>query len=837
MSGVSSVTIVGGGPRLVLVGPASGGDSLPSQSGNSGKYLTTNGTSTAWDSPAGAGTVTTFSVVTANGVSASVANATSTPAATFTLGAITPTSVNGLTITTTTGTITITNAKTLAVTNTLTLSGTDGSTLNVGTGGTLGTAAYTASGDYQPIDADLTAIAALTTNSVGRDLLTVTAINSVASAAGFDLSFLGGSFPELQFAISNKTTARSSLGLVIGTDVPALTGSSSMTTLGTITTGTWNGSIIESTYGGTGNGFTKFTGPTTAERTFTLPNASATILTSNAAVTVAQGGTGLTALGSALQVLRTNAGATGLEYATLSGGGNAQTADPLSQFAATTSAQLAGVISDETGSGSLVFATSPTFVTPSLGAATAASLAVNGALTQGSGSSYTFTGTDYNFQIASTGAISVLGGTINGTTIGGTTPAAGTFTTLVAGSTTSLLLGTAGAAVGNIGFRNATSGTLTLAPPTGALGTIAVTLPNAASTLPIYPQQITYTGPSTARTITLPDANFTVARTDAANTFTGVQTMTSPAFTTSITTASTSFTALAGATTLLTLGGTGASASTNFPSTLDATSTTTGAIRTAGGISCVKALVVGATGTFGATTSLLLGTAGTAVGNIGFRNATSGTITLAPTTGALGTVTQTMQAVTGTIYCSGGTDVAVADGGTGLSSGTSGGVLAFTASGTIASSGALAANAIVIGGGAGVAPSTTTTGTGVLTQLGLAADGTDVDAIGYRGLPQVSFSAATNIIATHNGCTLLHPSSDANARTLTIQANGTLALEVGFAFEVINDSASAVTLAITTDTLVQAGTGTTGSITIPQYGCCFVRKIASTRWYATPVVS
>ena len=45
------------------------------------------------------------------------------------------------------------------------------------------------------------------------------------------------------------------------------------------------------------------------------------------------------------------------------GNGNALTANPLSQFAATTSAQLAGVISDETGSGALVFGTSPTFAT------------------------------------------------------------------------------------------------------------------------------------------------------------------------------------------------------------------------------------------------------------------------------------------------------------------------------------------------------------------------------------------------------------------------------------------------------------------------------------------
>lgn len=47
--------------------------------------------------------------------------------------------------------------------------------------------------------------------------------------------------------------------------------------------------------------------------------------------------------------------------------GDALTTNPLSQFAATTSAQLAGVISDETGSGALVFANSPILVTPVLG--------------------------------------------------------------------------------------------------------------------------------------------------------------------------------------------------------------------------------------------------------------------------------------------------------------------------------------------------------------------------------------------------------------------------------------------------------------------------------------
>lgn len=46
----------------------------------------------------------------------------------------------------------------------------------------------------------------------------------------------------------------------------------------------------------------------------------------------------------------------------------------------------------------------------------------------------------------------------------------------------------------------------------------------------------------------------------------------------------------------------------------------------------------------------------------------------------------------------------VANGGTGLTAGTSGGVLYYSATGTLASSGALTANALVLGGGAGASP-------------------------------------------------------------------------------------------------------------------------------------
>jgi hypothetical protein len=57
------------------------------------------------------------------------------------------------------------------------------------------------------------------------------------------------------------------------------------------------------------------------------------------------------------------------------------TSSKISALAATSSAELAGVISDETGTGALVFANTPTLVTPEIGAATGTSLSLTGSLT------------------------------------------------------------------------------------------------------------------------------------------------------------------------------------------------------------------------------------------------------------------------------------------------------------------------------------------------------------------------------------------------------------------------------------------------------------------------
>ena len=117
--------------------------------------------------------------------------------------------------------------------------------------------------------------------------------------------------------------------------------------------------------------------------------------------------------------------------------------------------------------------------------------------------------------------------------------------------------------------------------------------------------------------------------------------------------------------------------------------------------------------------------------------------------------------------------VDVVNGGTGLSAGTSGGVLAFTATGTIASSAALAASALVIGGGAGVAPSTTTTATGALTFLGTPT------SANFAALLTDETGTGLNVFAT--APTLSNPTITAYLETAPAIANSSTAVTLALA--------------------------------------------------------
>lgn len=105
---------------------------------------------------------------------------------------------------------------------------------------------------------------------------------------------------------------------------------------------------------------------------------------------------------------------------------------------------------------------------------------------------------------------------------------------------------------------------------------------------------------------------------------------------------------------------------------------------------------------FDSTTGKLIQNSVVIVGDTG---AVSGITSLAFTgvlTGGSGPTTITDAA--GKILSAALNTVGVAQGGTGLTAGTSGGILGYTASGTLASSVALTANALVLGGGPGATP-------------------------------------------------------------------------------------------------------------------------------------
>ena len=123
-------------------------------------------------------------------------------------------------------------------------------------------------------------------------------------------------------------------------------------------------------------------------------------------------------------------------------------------------------------------------------------------------------------------------------------------------------------------------------------------------------------------------------------------------------------------------------------------------------------------------------------------------------------------------------------------------------------------------------PALGTPASGVLS--GCTVDGTN--AVGFRVIPVNSQSAAYTTVLADSGKVIFHPSTDANARTFTIDSNANVAYPVGTALTFINMTSQAVTIAITSDTMYLSSAGTTGSRTLAQYGSATAIKMTSTTW-------
>ncbi len=267
-------------------------------------------------------------------------------------------------------------------------------------------------------------------------------INGTTQQASTDFNISGSGTIGTTLAVTGNTTIGGTATITGATTLSALTASKGVFTDASkrlTSTGT-----LGTDQGGTGmtsfnSGGAMYATSTSALTTGTLPTSAggtgltsytsggALYTTSTTAITsgtlpISAGGTGSTTQNFVdLTTAQTIAGAKTFS-STIVGSisGNAATVtngvyttDKLNVLALTSSTELASVISNETGSGSLVFATSPTLVTPSLGVASATSVAFAGS-TSGtatiSAPAVAGTGTAITLPAAS-GTLATLAGT------------------------------------------------------------------------------------------------------------------------------------------------------------------------------------------------------------------------------------------------------------------------------------------------------------------------------------------------------------------------------------------------------------------------------------------
>ena len=113
-----------------------------------------------------------------------------------------------------------------------------------------------------------------------------------------------------------------------------------------------------------------------------------------------------------------------------------------------------------------------------------------------------------------------------------------------------------------------------------------------------------------------------------------------------------------------------------------------------------------------------------------------------------GSVTSVAQSFTGGLISVAGSPITTSGTLALTVAGTSGGIPYFSSATTWATSAALAANALMVGGGAGVAPSTITTGTGVNTALGVNTGTAGAFVVNGGALGTPSSGTVTNLTGT-----------------------------------------------------------------------------------------
>lgn len=207
----------------------------------------------------------------------------------------------------------------------------------------------------------------------GTSILKANGAGGFSNVTSTDINNTFGSQPNaLFYATPNASAGTPSLRSLVVSDIPTLnqntTGSAATLTTGRTFSVSGDATGTSATFNGSANASIPVTLATVNSNVGTFGNSTTVpvvtvnakgLVTAVSTASITTGATNLDELSDVVittpsngQVLKYNG--TNWVNDTSAGGGDALTANPLSQFASTTSSQLAGVISDEVGTGSLV---------------------------------------------------------------------------------------------------------------------------------------------------------------------------------------------------------------------------------------------------------------------------------------------------------------------------------------------------------------------------------------------------------------------------------------------------------------------------------------------------
>jgi hypothetical protein len=128
----------------------------------------------------------------------------------------------------------------------------------------------------------------------------------------------------------------------------------------------------------------------------------------------------------------------------------------------------------------------------------------------------------------------------------------------------------------------------------------------------------------------------------------------------------------------------------------------------------------------------------------------------------------------------------------------------------------------------GAAGGTTTIAGDLVSTAATAVTASTASSLGYLGMPQNAKSSNANTVIGDQGKHIYITGPT------TITIDGSLAYPIGATIAFIN-STSTATIAITTNTMILGGVGTTGSRSLAPYGMATAVKVTDTTWYINGV--